>query len=240
MALEVKHFELNGINLAQFTYSITDSQEPETDTIPNMGNENRQFSKDDRGLRTITWEGYVSNDETYLNLRKALFDNTMKVLKLHPERKITLLSLGFKKRLDVNKPEDSKMTITMLAADTREYSTVRASATVALTSSPADIQLTTKGRASTTPEWTLTAIETIINPAISNGADRMEWYGTLNPGDVMVVSKDGAVSINGSRSGNISGTVPEADAGENTFVYSDDPGSSHNCTIEVSWNDAYY
>jgi hypothetical protein len=54
MALEVKHFELNGINLAQFTYSITDSQEPETDTIPNMGNENRQFSKDDRGLRTIT------------------------------------------------------------------------------------------------------------------------------------------------------------------------------------------
>ncbi len=33
---------------SQFTYSITDSQEPETDTIPNMGNENRQFSKDDR------------------------------------------------------------------------------------------------------------------------------------------------------------------------------------------------
>lgn len=240
MALEVKYFELNGINLAQFTYSITDSQEPETDTIPNMGNENRQFSKDDRGLRTITWEGYVSNDEIYLNLRKALFDNTVKVLKLHPERKITLLSLGFKKRLDVQKPEDSKMTLTMMAADTREYSTVQASATVAVTSSPADIQLTTKGRAPTTPEWTLTAIGAIINPAISNGADRMEWYGTLNPGDVMVVSKDGAVSINGSRSGNMSGTVPGADAGENTFVYSDDPGSSHNCTIEVMWNDAYY
>jgi hypothetical protein len=49
----------------------------------------------------------------------------MKVLKLHPERKITLLSLGFKKKLDVKKPEDSKMIITMLAADTREYSTER-------------------------------------------------------------------------------------------------------------------
>lgn len=49
MALEVKHFELNGINLAQFTYNIIYSQEPETDTIPNIGNENRQFSKDDRG-----------------------------------------------------------------------------------------------------------------------------------------------------------------------------------------------
>jgi hypothetical protein len=56
----------------------------------------------------------------------------------------------------------------------------------------------------------------------------------------MVVAKDGAVSINGSRESNISGTVPEADAGKNTFVYSDDPGSSHNCTIEVMWNDAYY
>ncbi|MCE8429813.1 MAG: hypothetical protein J5U19_15680, partial [Candidatus Methanoperedens sp.] len=78
------------------------------------------------------------------------------------------------------------------------------------------------------------------NPAISNGEDKMEWNGTLNPGDVMVISKDGTVSINSSRIGNISGTVPEADAGENTFVYSDDPGSSHNCTIVIMWNDAYY
>ncbi len=169
-----------------------------------------------------------------------LFDNTVKVLKLHPERKITLLSLGFKKRLDVKKPEDSKMIITMLAADTREYSIVQASATVAVTSSPADIQLTTKGRASTTPEWTLTAIGAIINPAISNGADRMEWYRILNPGDVMVISKDGTVSINGSRAGNISGTVPEADAGKNTFIYGDDSSSSHNCAIVATWNDAYY
>jgi hypothetical protein len=56
----------------------------------------------------------------------------------------------------------------------------------------------------------------------------------------MVISKDGAVSINGSRSGNISGTVPEADVGKNTFVYGDDLGSSHNCMIDVTWNDAYY
>jgi hypothetical protein len=68
----------------------------------------------------------------------------------------------------------------------------------------------------------------------------MEWNGTLNPGDVMVISKDGTVSINGSRSGNISGTVPDAEAGKNTFVYSDEPGSNHNCTIEVTWNNAYY
>ena len=227
MTLECKYFELNGINLVQFTHRITDSTEPETDTIPKLGDENRQFARDDRGMRTITWEGYISNDEIYLNLRKVLFDNTEKILKLHPERKITLLSLGFKKILDIIKPEDSKMTITMLAADTREYSIVRDSATVAVTSSPADIQLTSEGRAPTTPEWTLTAIGTIINPAISNGAERMEWNGTLNPGDVMVISKDGTVSINGSRAGNISGTVPEADAGKNTFVYSDDPDSSH-------------
>lgn len=140
----------------------------------------------------------------------------------------------------MKKPEDSKKIITMLAADTREYSTVWDSATAAVTSSPADIQLTSEGSAPRTPEWTLTAIGAIVNPAISNGADRMEWYGTLNPGDVMVVSKDGAVSINGSRSGNISGTVPEADAGKNKFIYSDDPGSSHNCTIDATWNDAYY
>jgi hypothetical protein len=240
MALECKYFELNGINLVLFTHKITDSTEPETDTIPKLGDENRQFARDDRGLRTITWEGYVSNDEIYLNLRKVLFDNTEKILKLHPERKITLLSLGFKKILDIIKPEDSRMTITMLAADTREYSIVRNSATVTVTSSPADIQIESEGRAPTTPEWTLTAIGTIINPAISNGADKMEWNGTLDPGDVMVISKDGTVSINGSRAGDVSGTVPEADAGENTFVYSDDSGSSHNCTIEVTWNDAYY
>jgi hypothetical protein len=240
MALECKYFELNGINLVQFTHRITDSTEPDTDTIPKLGGENRQFARDDRGLRTITWEGYISNDEIYLNLRKVLFDNTEKILKLHPERKITLLSLGFKKILDIIKPDDSKMMITMLSADTREYSIIRDSATVAVTSSPADIQITSEGRAPTTPEWMLTAIGTIINPAISNGAERMEWNGTLNPGDVMVISKDGTVSINGSRAGNISGTVPDADAGKNTFVYSDETGSSHNCTIEVTWNDAYY
>lgn len=36
----------------------------------------------------------------------------------------------------------------------------------------------------------------------------MERNGTLDPGDVMVVSKDGTVSINSGRSGNMSGTVP--------------------------------
>ncbi|CAG0958579.1 hypothetical protein METP3_00684 [Methanosarcinales archaeon] len=240
MSLEIKYFELNGINLVQFTYRITDSTEPDTGTISKLGDENRQFAKDDRGLRTITWEGYVSNDEVYLNLRKVLFDNTEKILKLHPERKITLLSLGFKKILDIIKPEDSKMTITMLAADTREYSIVQDSATVAVTSSPADIQITSEGSAPTTPEWTLTAIGTIINPTISKGVDMMEWNGTLDPGDVMVISKDGTVSINGSRVGNISGTVPEVDAGKNSFIYSDDPGSSHSCAIEVTWNDAYF
>jgi hypothetical protein len=111
---------------------------------------------------------------------------------------------------------------------------------VVVTSSPADIQITSEGRAPTTPEWTLTAIGIIINPAISNGEDKMEWNGTLDPGDVMVVSKDGTVSINGGRKGNISGMVPEADSGENVFVYSDDTSSSHNCTIDVIWNDAYY
>jgi hypothetical protein len=35
---------------------------------------------------------------------------------------------------------------------------------VAVTSSPADIQITSEGRAPTTPEWTLTAIGAIINP----------------------------------------------------------------------------
>jgi hypothetical protein len=240
MTLECKYFELNGINLVQFTHRITDSTEPETDTIPKLGDENRQFARDDRGLRTITWEGYISNDEIYLNLRKALFDNSEKILKLHPERKITLLSLGFKKILDIIKPEDSKITITMLVADTREYSIAQDSATVAVTSSPTDIQLTSEGKAPTTPEWTLNAIGAIINPSISNGEDKMEWNGTLNPGDVMVISKDGTVSINGSRMSNISGTVLEADVGKNTFVYSDDSGSSHNCTIDVTWNDAYY
>lgn len=68
----------------------------------------------------------------------------------------------------------------------------------------------------------------------------MEWYRTLDPGDVMVVSKDGAVSINDGRSGKISDTVPEGDAGKKTFVYSDDLSSNHNCTIEVTWNDAYF
>jgi hypothetical protein len=240
MSLEIKYFELNGINLVQFTYRIIESTEPDTGTISKLGDENRHFAKDDRGLRTITWEGYISNDEIYLNLRKVLFDNTEKILKLHPERKITLLSLGFKKILDIIKPEDSKITITMLAADTREYNIAQDSATVAVMSSPADIQITSEGRAPTTPEWTLTAIGAIINPAISNGVDRMEWNGTLDPGDVMIILKDGTVSINGSRAGNISGTMPEADAGKNTFVYGDDSSSSHNCTIEVTWNDAYY
>ena len=112
----------------------------------------------------------------------------------------------------------------------REYIQPRKNQATSVTSSQTDIQLMSEGRAPTTPEWTLTAIGTIINPAISNGADRLEWNGTLDPGDVMVISKDGTVSINGSRMGNISGTVPEADAGKNTFVYGDESGSSHNST----------
>jgi len=53
MALECKYFELNGINLVQFTHRIIDSTEPDTGTIQKLGDENRQFAKDDRGLRTM-------------------------------------------------------------------------------------------------------------------------------------------------------------------------------------------
>ncbi|MCE8425351.1 MAG: hypothetical protein J5U17_06185 [Candidatus Methanoperedens sp.] len=63
MSLEFKYFELNGINLVQFTHRITDSTQADTGTISKLGDENRQFAKDDRGLRTTTWEGYISNDE---------------------------------------------------------------------------------------------------------------------------------------------------------------------------------
>ncbi|MBU3966962.1 MAG: hypothetical protein KKG76_06280 [Euryarchaeota archaeon] len=96
---------------------------------------------------------------------------TANSIRTHDYTSAIICSLFF---ISLAEDDSGLMTITMLGADTREYSTTRASAAVAVTSSPADIQLTTKGSAPTTPEWTLTAIGAIINPAISNGAPRFE------------------------------------------------------------------
>jgi hypothetical protein len=240
MALEIKFFKLNDIDLGQFTHRIRDSQKLDTGTIPNLGEEQRQFAESELGTRLITWEGYVSNESSYITLRKTLFDSSEKILQLHPERKITLSSVEFDKLLDIKKPEDSKMTLTMVAADTREYNITSETARKAITISPEIIAITSSGSAPTTPQWTITAAGTIINPTISDGVNRMEWFGTLNPGDVMVISKEGAVTINGASCENVSGSLPRAAPGATTFTFQDDADSSHNCTVEAVWNDAYY
>lgn len=241
MALEVSFCELNGINLTQFTHKIKEEQTPDMGTIPRLGDEHREFAEDEPGIRRIIWEGYISNSETYLKLRKELFSSSERTLRLSPTRKMTLKSLRFEKVLDIKEPEkNNKMIITMIAADTYEYSTTAQSAQEEISESPATIEISNTGHAPTTPEWTITAIGTVVNPVIDNGIDEMEWSGTLAPGDVLVIKKDGSTTVNGVVSNPINDMPIKAISGEVTFTYKDAAVSSHNCILKAEWNDAYY
>ncbi len=241
MALEVAFCELNGINLTQFTHKIKEEQTPDMGTIPRLGDEHREFAEDEPGIRRITWEGYVSNSETYLKLRKELFGSTERTLRLSPDRKMTLKSLRFEKTLDIKEPEkNNKMILTMLAADTYEYGTIVQSVQVTISASPATIEINNTGHAPTTPEWTITATGAIVNPVIDNGVDEMEWSGTLGPGGVLVIKKDGSTTVNGAVSNPINDMPLRAGPGKTAFTYRDGQVSSHNCTLKAEWSDAYY
>lgn len=241
MALEVTFCELNGINLTQFTHKIKEEQTPDMGTIPMLGDEHREFAEDEPGIRRITWEGYISNSGTYLKLRKELFGSAERTLRLNPDRKMTLKSLRFEKTLDIKEPEkNNKIIITMLAADTYEYSVAVQSAQVTVSASPATIEINNTGHAPTTPEWTITATGSIVNPVIDNGTDEIEWIGTLTAGDALVIKKDGSTTVNGTASTPINDMPLKASSGKTTFTYRDDPDSSHSCILKAEWNDAYY
>jgi hypothetical protein len=241
MPLEVSFCELNGINITQFTHKIKEEQTPDMGTIPRLGDEHREFAEDEPGIRRITWEGYISNSETYLKLRKELFGSAERTLRLSPDRKMILRSLHFEKVMDIREPEkNNKMVITMLAADTYEYGIAVQSEQAAISASPATIEVHNTGHAPTTPDWTITATGTIVNPVIDNGTDEMEWSGTLAPGDVLVIKKDGSTTVNGAVSNPVNDMPLKAGPGKTIFTYRDSTTSSHNCTLNVEWSDAYY
>lgn len=241
MALEAAFCELNGINLTPYTHRIKEELTPDTGTIPKLGDEHREFAEDEPGIRRITWEGYVSNPDVYLNLRKELFGASERILRLSSDRKMILKSLRFEKILDIKEPEkNNKIILIMIAADTYEYGIELRSAQITVSASPAAIKVNNRGRAPTIPGWTLTAIDSIINPVIYNGTEYMEWVGSLSPGDVLVINRDGSTTVNGFPSNPINDLPLRAGPGETTFTFSDAEGSSHSCTLKAEWNDAYY
>ena len=240
MTLESRFFEFNGINLTQFTDRIKDSQNTSPGDMPILGSEQRVFGQESHGLRTILWSGYISNSDIYTRLRKELFDDSEKIIKLSHDRYITLKSVSAERDLFIKKSEDNKMTMVMVAVDTREYSVTRSSIEQTIIASPTTIGLESKGTAKTVPGWIIKAVGTIINPTISEGEDEMTWSGTLTAGKELSISREGTTKVDGMDSNSIIGDVLKAGHGETQFIYSDDPNSSHNCTVKAVWNDAYY
>lgn len=239
--MEIKLFELNGVDITPYTHKITDLQEADAEAMASLGDELKLLVEKSPGIRTITWEGNVTNEADYLKLRRHAFGSQQKVLKLSPSRQINLTGLKIKNERDIKEPQKTKLTITLLAADPLEYNVTESSAEKTVTASGDTIIVQNNGEAPTIPEWTITASAQIVNPLISDSeGNKIAWLGILAAGDVLKIRSDGTVTKNGVEQGSAIGMPLAANPGQTIFTYSDDSTSSHSCVLKATWRDAYY
>ncbi len=238
---DIKFFELNGVNLTPYTLRIEDIQGADAVALNKLGDEFKDPAEKSPGTRKIIWSGNISNEADYLSFRKEVFGNRSKIAKLNLNRQIVIAGLDLRKVVDLQKPENTRIEVTLLAADPREYNTLESTVEQTISASGATINVQSNGEAPTAPEWTITAVGTIVNPVITDlKGDSIEWDGTLNPGDVLSYKEDGSVLLNNVIVEPAGGALLSVNPGPVDFVYSDDSSSSHSCVLKATWRDAFY
>src|SRR5574341_1831333 len=71
--MELKLFELNGINLTPFSQKITNLQVADAEALNELGIDIKALAETSLGVRTITWTGNITDESTYLEFRKEMF-----------------------------------------------------------------------------------------------------------------------------------------------------------------------
>jgi len=239
--MDLKLFELNGINLTPFSQKIMNLQIADAEALNELGIEIKSMAEISPGIRTITWIGNITDEATYLRFRKELFGSVSKILKLNPNRQLNITGLKAEDNLDLKDASRTNLTLTLFAADPLEYSVQESTAQITVIGQGDQITVTSGGEAPTIPEWEISAIDRIIDPSITDAnGNKMGWTGTLDAGDVLIFKRDGTVTLNGISAGSAAGSVLRLFPGSTVITYNDDINSSHSCTLKATWRDAFY
>ncbi len=239
--MDLKLFELNGINLTPFSQKITNLQIADAEALNELGIEIKALAETSLGVRTITWTGNITDEATYLKFRKEMFGSVSKILKLNPNRQLTITGLKVEDNLDMKDASKTSLTLTLFAADPLEYSVLESTAQITVIGQGDLITVTNNGEAPTIPEWEITAIDLILNPSIIEpDGNTLGWTGIVDAGDVLVFRRDGTVTLNGISAGSSTGSVLRFSPGSTVITYNDDVNSSHSCTLKATWRDAFY
>jgi hypothetical protein len=239
--MDLKLFELNGINLTPYSQKITNLQVADAEALNELGIEIKALAETSLGVRTITWIGNITDEAAYLKFRKEMFGSGSKILKLNPGRLINITGLKAEDNLDMKDASKTNLSLTLFAADPLEYNVLESTAQITVINQGDQITLTNNGEAPTIPEWEITAINQIIHPSITDSeGNTLEWAGTVGAGEVLVFRKDGTVTLNGMTSGGAGGSILRLEPGPNVVTYNDDVNSSHSCVLKATWRDAFY
>jgi hypothetical protein len=239
--MNLKLFELNGINLTPFSQKITNLQIADAEALNELGIETKALAEISMGVRTITWVGNITDEAAYLRFRKEMFGSGSKILKLNPSRQMNITGLKAEDNLDMKDASKTNLTLTLFAADPLEYSVLESTAQITVINQGDQITVTNSGEAPTIPEWEITAIYQIIDPTITDSeGNTLGWTGVIEPGEVLIFKRDGTVILNGMNVGSARGSVLRLAPGSTVITYNDDVNSSHSCVLKATWRDAFY
>jgi hypothetical protein len=239
--MNLKLFELNGINLTPFSQKITNLQIADAEALNELGIETKALAEISMGVRTITWVGNITDEAAYLRFRKEMFGSGSKILKLNPSRQMNITGLKAEDNLNMKDASKTNLTLTLFAADPLEYSVLESTAHITVINSGDPITVTNSGEAPTILEWAITAIDQIIDPTITDSeGNTLGWTGVIDAGEVLIFKRDGTVILNGINVGSARGSVLRLAPGSTVISYNDDVHSSHSCVLKATWRDAFY
>jgi hypothetical protein len=239
--MNLKLFELNGINLTPFSQKITNLQIADAEALNELGIETKALAEISMGVRTITWVGNITDEAAYLRFRKEMFGSGSKILKLNPSRQMNITGLKAEDNLDMKDASKTNLTLTLFAADPLEYSVLESTAQITIINQGDQITVTNSGEAPTIPEWEITAIDQIIDPTVTDPeGNTLGWTGVIDAGEVLIFKRDGTMILNGMNVGSARGSVLRLAPGSTVITCNDAVNSSHSCVLKATWRDAFY
>ena len=109
-------------------------------------------------------------------------------------------------------------------------------------SSGATLSVANSGNRETVPVVTLTALGSVIGPAVSDGTHTISYGGVLDFGAVLQFDGEGGrVWLDGADvTAYTTGAMPRLAPGETSLTYTDDASSSHLLSGTVTWRDRWW
>jgi hypothetical protein len=221
------------------TYSFDERHTSVTDTVDEVaGRTRRVFVVSGLIVDKMTETDIIAELDA---IADAASEGRWTSFSIRSGRDFTVERIEMSRRVDVRELIGS-FTLRLGTRDPFELDTTVTEAPWSVTSSGATKAVAAGGNLYSEPAVEIVASGDVVNPAISDGSQTVQYWGTVADGETLLFDADArTVTLEGvDVMPYTTGEFPRVSPEGTTLTYTDDASSSHTASVTVSWKDRWW